>query len=67
VNNLDSHNINERIRARHPMLPEKKTQKTMISFPYKTKLGGSGPLLRMAGMSPIFNQFYLHTYAMYIL
>ena len=30
-------------------------------------LGGSGPLLRMAGMSPIFNQFYLHTYVMYIL
>ena len=31
------------------------------------KLGGSGPLLRMAGMSPIFYWFYLHTYVIYIL
>ena len=34
-------------------------------FSSRKILGGSGPLLCMAGMSPIFYSFYLHIYVMY--
>src|SRR6266436_10342301 len=33
----------------------------------KIELGGSGPLLCMAGMSPLFYSFILHTYIRYTL
>jgi hypothetical protein len=37
-------------------------EKEQITLP--SSLGGSGPLLCMAGMSPLFHSFYLHTYTL---